>query len=482
MKLGDKLRIGFAIPMVLLLGIGSYSIYSFHRIDQQVGTIYDDRVIPLKQLKEISDSYAVLVIDAVNKANSGIFAPSEALNSVNDAQRKIQENWRQYKSTQLTLKEQQLIREVDALFINADVEIDQLRQVLQANDPSELKKFDGPLYQVIDPLSAKIQELIELQLEVAQQERLKAASVYQESLWIFIFLLSAAVIMGSPIGFLVVKRAIIATLEETVNQIAASSAEIAAAAEEQERIVSQQATSVTQTTTAMDQLGASAKMTAEQATTIATATQKATLQSQAGAKVLEQNLGRMLQLQAKVKAIAQQISFLSEQTNQISNISALVSDLANQTNLLALNAAVEAVHAGEQGKGFAVVASEIRRLADQSKSSAEKINTLVIDIQAAIHSTVMVSDEGTKTVDEGIKTAQEMSAAFMNVADAAQYSATTTQQIALNAKQQSAAIQQVVDAMSSLNQAAKESVGGISQTKLGTQQLKEVALALKEKV
>ncbi|MGD1717232.1 methyl-accepting chemotaxis protein [Dapis sp. BLCC M172] len=93
--------------------------------------------------------------------------------------------------------------------------------------------------------------------------------------------------------------------------------------------------------------------------------------------------------------MAQQITRLSEQTNQIGNISQLVGDLANQTNMLALNAAVEAVRAGEHGKGFGVVASEIRKLADESRKSAEKIYTLVADIQTSINSTVLATEAGT---------------------------------------------------------------------------------------
>ena len=113
-----------------------------------------------------------------------------------------------------------------------------------------------------------------------------------------------------------------------------------------------------------------------------------------------------------VKAIAQQIMRLNEQTNQIGNISSVVINLANQTNILALNTAVEAVRAGENAKGFNVIATQIRTLAAQSKKPAQKINNLVADIKNAIDFTVTVTNECTKTVEEGNKNSQKRAVAL----------------------------------------------------------------------
>ncbi|WP_254565638.1 methyl-accepting chemotaxis protein [Oscillatoria sp. HE19RPO] len=184
-------------------------------------------------------------------------------------------------------------------------------------------------------------------------------------------------------------------------------------------------------------------------------------------------------LKEKVRGIAEQIMRLSTEINQIGNISGVVTNLANQTNMLALNASVEAVRAGENGKGFAVIAIEIRKLADQSQKSAEKINNLVIEIKNALDSTVTVTNEGTKTVEEGNKISQKTTSAFLEVANAFNTVVLNTQQISLTAQQQAVAIQQVVDAMNILNQSAQETASGITQMKLGIQQLNQSAQNLK---
>ncbi|WP_009632240.1 methyl-accepting chemotaxis protein [Synechocystis sp. PCC 7509] len=270
----------------------------------------------------------------------------------------------------------------------------------------------------------------------------------------------------------------IKTVNQAASAIASSSTEIAATVEEQERTISGQASSVNQTTTTMDELGASSRQSAEQAEASASGASQALTLAEDGTKAVQQTLKGMSTLKEQVNEIANAIIRLSEQTGQIGSVSSLVGDLANQTNMLALNAAVEAARAGEHGKGFGVVATEIRKLADQSKKSSEKINTLVGDIQSAINKTVMVTDEGTKKVDRSLELTQGTAKIFTGVADSVNHVFLNSQQISLSAKQQAIAVQQVVTAMNSINLGAKESATGITQVKSSAQQLKVAAQKL----
>ncbi|WP_199248118.1 methyl-accepting chemotaxis protein [[Phormidium] sp. ETS-05] len=272
------------------------------------------------------------------------------------------------------------------------------------------------------------------------------------------------------------------SLNEIATAIAESSTEIAATMEQQERTVNHQATAVNQTTTTMNELGTSSRHSASQAEASAIGAKKVLSLGDRGMKAVDNTSSGMNTIRAKAGETAGQILHLSEIASQISSISTIISDIANRTNILALNAGVEAVRAGEHGKGFGVVASEIRKLADQSKSSAEKIVALVLDIQNAINLTVMMTDETIKTVETGVEIFEETSTAFTGVRDAINEIVMSTQQISLNAQQQVQAIEQVVDAMNTLNGAARETVSGISNVKTRVQQLQIAAQNLKQMI
>ncbi len=78
--------------------------------------------------------------------------------------------------------------------------------------------------------------------------------------------------------------------------------------------------------------------------------------------------------------VRSQTDITNQSAMQIRTVTEIIAGISSQTNLLALNASIEAARAGEQGRGFAVVADEIRDLADQSRESSEKINSIVNEL------------------------------------------------------------------------------------------------------
>jgi methyl-accepting chemotaxis protein len=90
---------------------------------------------------------------------------------------------------------------------------------------------------------------------------------------------------------------------------------------------------------------------------------------------------------------------MMEDIKSINEMTGLINSISNQTNLLALNAAIEAARAGEAGKGFSVVASEIRKLAEMSQGSSNKIYSVVNNII----NNISVINEKTLLIDEDIK-------------------------------------------------------------------------------
>ncbi|WP_199248978.1 methyl-accepting chemotaxis protein [[Phormidium] sp. ETS-05] len=332
----------------------------------------------------------------------------------------------------------------------------------------------------------------------------KAAELDAERTYIWVL---AGIIIGPIMAIFLgifLSREIARPLVGVINMISTSATEIAATVAQQERIASEPATSVNQTTTTMDELGASSNQSAKQADSAVQNAQLVLEMAHQGAegsrqvldpareghKVVAETLEGISVLQEKVEEISRQITHLHQQVNQIATITNMVQNIANQTNILALNASVEAARAGQQGKGFAVVATEIRKLADQSKGSADKINLLVLDIQTAIVTTVRATEEGKKNSHQVIKLSRQTAVAFNGVVEAIETivlknqastiaaindAVVTNQQIALTAGQQAIAVTQVVTAMNNINTGAQQTAAGISQTKIGISKLNEAA-------
>jgi methyl-accepting chemotaxis protein len=462
MKLSQVVPIGFGAIFALMIGVGLASKLSMNILVNSISWV--NRTHQVKQhLQELE----TILANAETGQRGFIFTGKEEfLEPYTQATDVLDGAISQLRSEISSEEQKRSLDQVEALTQQKLEELAQTITLKRQGREQELRALvlSGQGKQTMDDIRKNLATMQALENNLLLDRQLAAKRAERFASFASLGGTVIVIILGSSVAFFIARR-IVRPIHQVASAIASSATEIAVAVEQQERTASQQAAAVSQTTTTMDELGASARQSAEQAEAAADSAQYALLLVEGNGLGGRQTGGDNSSLRDKVGQIAEQILRLSEQTNQIGSISLLVSDLANQTNMLALNAAVEAARAGEHGKGFAVVAAEIRRLADQSRKSAERINSLVSDVQNATNSTVMVADEGTKTVS-GIVTA------INNIT-------VNNQQISLTAKQQAIAIQQVVAAMGSLNQRALETASGISQTKIGTQKLNEAAHDLK---
>jgi len=291
----------------------------------------------------------------------------------------------------------------------------------------------------------------------------------------------AIAVLLLAVGFLITRN-IIRPLTETINAISTTATQLSSTADEHERTASNQASAVNETVTTISELNISARQSTEKADEAVSSANQALQVAGEGQQFVEQTLQGMDEIKEKSNSISEQIFNLSEQTSQIGIITRLVTDIASETKMLALNASVEATHAGEHGKGFAVVASEIRKLADQSKKSAERINNLVDMIQKTTNTTTMVAEQGVISVDKGGELSREVSTSFMGIIDVVNDSYTNMQQIALNNRQQSDATTQISEAMGTINAGARETSSGISQTRTSLHSLNDIAQKLRQSI
>ncbi|MCT7981188.1 methyl-accepting chemotaxis protein [Laspinema olomoucense] len=476
LRLRNRMIFGYSIPVLLffiLSGFVYIKILQIYETFQQVELTQNT----IKIAQVMDDNYRDMV-----KALRGylLFSTEESLLQYTEANLRFNEAAIRARNTLQDFKQLQRTEEIiqnQKQYYNFSQKI--ITLVNQNKLPEAMALFKtGEGQKYIDNFIELSGEFNEAEEDILNEATAEAKNAINSLTIALVF--GAVLCLGfSAIAALGISSEISRTIEQAVSRIANSSIEIAGTLEQQEHSTALVATAVNETTTTMDELEASSRQSAEQAQSSAAGARQALHLTQIGTQSVERSLETQGILKEKVTAIAQQILQLSQQTAQIGNISKLVSEIANQTNMLALNAAVEAVRAGEQGKGFAVVASEIRKLADQSQKSAHKINTLVSDIQGAIHSTVLVTHEGTKTVDLGVNIARETADALNGVRDSISDVVMSSQQIAWNAQQQVTAIEQVVEAMNSLNVGAKETVQGIANTRESTEQLNEASLDLK---
>lgn len=284
-------------------------------------------------------------------------------------------------------------------------------------------------------------------------------------------------------------NAMVESLSRLVGQIkkaslhmASASSEILAASRQAEKGSAEQASSINQTTTTMDELLSASKQIAVSADSVVKIAERTLGAAKSGEDAVKQSITGMQEISSNNRQTAERILELSERNQQIGNIVDLIDEIADKSDLLALNAAIEGAKAGEAGKGFAVVATEMRSLAENVVESTKEIKQLITEIQKASNASVLATEGQMKATERGTSIALNTGERLREILQMVEQTTEAAKQISLATQQQRTGTEQVVQSMAEIAKIAKTNVSGATQTTASTGELAKLADDLKQAV
>lgn len=277
-------------------------------------------------------------------------------------------------------------------------------------------------------------------------------------------------------------RELVATINDTAEQVADASEGSLATAQRLTEASQTQTRQILSATEAIQAMVAAMQEVSRDATSAAEVTDRSVRASHTGGDAVRKTIDGMGSIREQIQETSKRIKRLGESSQEIGDIVELINDIAEQTNTLALNASIQAAMAGEAGRGFAVVADEVQRLAERAGGATRQIEALVRTIQADTNEAVISMEKSTTGVVSGARLAENAGQALEEIETVSGHTAQLVRAISNRAQAQTQAAGEVAATMDSIRAITEQTASGTQATGNAIGKLAELGVKLRASV
>ena len=205
LKIRTKLIVLSFVSLAIALFLGITSIFKLENTNEGLKRVYHDRVLPLVQLKNIAEAYAVNIVDTAVKLRNDKISFEKCVSNINEAKTIIDKNLNEYLATNLDDKEKEIVKNTKTILSKANNTTDNIQQACTNKDLEKITSIViNDLYETIEPVSNNIAQLMEHQLKVAAEINNQANEDYDSTVIQTIITIVFAFILLIFISFLII--------------------------------------------------------------------------------------------------------------------------------------------------------------------------------------------------------------------------------------------------------------------------------------